>query len=457
MCLAFTVGLPGARAEPPSRPAASAQPAVNDGETPAADPDAVLGELVVAASEKLSGPLILPKIGVVPVDDSQPATRIRDIVARDLDLSGEFKLVSLPNEGAGADVASDRHGSDLASWREANARFLVRVDGAVRPDRRLDFAVELVDVASETVVFESRRTAAATEIRVSGHEFADRLIEAVTGDVGPFNSELTFVGDDGKLRRVHLMDPDGERLRAVSPAEHVALSPAFGPNEQLFYLASANRRPFRIYSEGETKSVSLDIRGSLYGLDFSDDRKHAAVAVATGDGIRVFAGEASLSGWEERTRMMLALHPSFGPRGKLAYAGTRKRLQRIYVGRRAVSLPGLSASSPSFCRHPGGTRLVYSVGVRKNADIVASEVNGTSPVRLTRWRGRNSSPACSPDGRLIAFFSTRKQDGGPGLYLMRLDGRRPKKIADVLGHSLQWSNRRPSTSDDAAGDQANAR
>ncbi|MCA9638560.1 MAG: PD40 domain-containing protein, partial [Myxococcales bacterium] len=65
---------------------------------------------------------------------------------------------------------------------------------------------------------------------------------------------------------------------------------------------------------------------------------------------------------------------------------------------------------------------------------------GRDPVRLTRGRGRNSAPACSPDGRLIAFFSTRKRGDGPGLYLMRVDGRRPaKKIANVVGDSLRWA------------------
>ena len=58
--------------------------------------------------------------------------------------------------------------------------------------------------------------------------------------------------------------------------------------------------------------------------------------------------------------------------------------------------------------------------------------------RLTQNQGRNGYPACSPDGRLVAFFSTRTSGEGPGLYVMRLDGGRPKRISTLVGDSLRW-------------------
>ncbi|TPV97040.1 MAG: tolB protein [Myxococcales bacterium FL481] len=395
---------------------------------PAAESDAGLGELVVTASDKLSVSLVLPRIGVVA--DDGDARRMRNLIARDLDLSGEFEVIELAAPEATAD-----------QWREEKVRFLVRVSVASRPDRRYDGGVELVDVVSQAVVFESRRTLDAAQLRGGGHEFSDRIIEAVTGDLGSFHSRLTFVGGDGKRRQVHVIDPDGMRLETISPPEHVAAAPAFGPNEQLFYLASVERHPFRLFRAGMAEPVDIGRSGSLYGLAFSPDRKSSALSIATPEGIRVIVGRASFDGWTERTGLLLALHPSFDSDHQLAYAGTRKRLQRVYVGERAVSIAGYSASSPTFCHHPGGTRLVYSVGTRRSAHIVVSDLRGRDPVRLTQTRGRHTAPACSPDGRLIAFFSTRTSGEGPGLYVMRLDGRRPRKIADVLGHSLRWSNR----------------
>jgi TolB protein len=83
--------------------------------------------------------------------------------------------------------------------------------------------------------------------------------------------------------------------------------------------------------------------------------------------------------------------------------------------------------------------LVYSVGLGKNTDLVSSKLDGTDMTRLTWGSARNFSPTCSPDGRLLAFFSTRTKDGGPGLYLMRVDGRRPKKINAAVGDVLAWA------------------
>ena len=70
---------------------------------------------------------------------------------------------------------------------------------------------------------------------------------------------------------------------------------------------------------------------------------------------------------------------------------------------------------------------------------MATGAEGGGLARLTQGQGRNNYPACSPDGRLVAFFSTRTSGEGPGLYLMRIDGQRPKRISTLVGDSLSWA------------------
>ena len=100
----------------------------------------------------------------------------------------------------------------------------------------------------------------------------------------------------------------------------------------------------------------------------------------------------------------------------------------------------MAASSPTFCRHPEGTRTVFAVGTGKRTEIVAllGERSG-GLVRLTNGKGNSSYPACSPDGRLVAFFSTRRTGEGPGLYVMRADGFYAKRISPLMGDSLRWA------------------
>jgi TolB protein len=70
-------------------------------------------------------------------------------------------------------------------------------------------------------------------------------------------------------------------------------------------------------------------------------------------------------------------------------------------------------------------------------DLVMSDEHGRDIARLTQGPGSNLAPACSPDGRLLAFFSTRKS--GPGLYLLNLKRFTSIRVTPQVGESLNWA------------------
>jgi TolB protein len=135
----------------------------------------------------------------------------------------------------------------------------------------------------------------------------------------------------------------------------------------------------------------------------------------------------------------LANHPVFGPGGKMAYVGGGPAGQRVYVDGKPISPAGFNASAPAFCDTPNGLQVVFTVGVGNGADLVSTDVRGGNITRITQNQGANSYPACSPDGRLLAFFSTRKSDKGAGLYVVPLAGVwRARRISSEIGESLRW-------------------
>jgi TolB protein len=248
---------------------------------------------------------------------------------------------------------------------------------------------------------------------------------------------MVFVAGSGTLRRAFVIDADGHDAKAVSPTDQIALAPAFGPGQEVWWTGSANKDLYRIYRASGGDVARPNVAGSIYGLTFSHDKSKVAVAIGVGTTILLYEGP-SLDQLTQASPIGMALRPTYSPSGKLAFAGEGKFGQRIWVDGKAVSPDGLFASSPTFCRNPNGVRVIYAVGVGKNTDLVASGETGGGTVRLTQNQATNAYPACSPDGRLVAFFSTRKSGEGPGLYMMRLDGGRPKRVSTLLGDSLRW-------------------
>jgi len=424
---------------PPEAPAAPAAGADK--------PTDLLGTMTVVASSARA----LPKLGVVPSlsADLEDVT-LRGVVRRDLDLCGEFDVLA---ESAAPDglYLSDS-AVDTKAWGHKGAEAVIRVIARRTGDKPED-EVELVGQAylvksGATPVFEKKVMASRAAVRTASHRMADVLIGALTGQNGGFASRMTFAAGAEKVRRVYVIDADGHGARAASAESEVALGPAFGKSEELYYASSTGNAQYEIRSESG-KDYPLPVSGSVYGVAFSKDRSKVAVSIGIGASIRLFAG-ADFASIAPASNAPFAMEPTFSPGGKLAFVGLGLTGQRIYVDEKPVTPEGVFAMSPTFCNHPDGVRLVFAAGVSTDADLFATGEQGGTLVRLTQDQGKNSAPSCSPDGRLVAFFSTRKTGEGPGLYIMRADGLRPKRISPLMGDSLRWDALPPDVSIKAA-------
>src|SRR5216117_197798 len=61
------------------------------------------------------------------------------------------------------------------------------------------------------------------------------------------------------------------------------------------------------------------------------------------------------------------------------------------------------------------------------SDVYVMHADGTGVQRLTRHEGWDGSPAWTPDGQAIVFYS--EQDGEPRIYRMNRDGSAPQAIS----------------------------
>ncbi|MDC3953424.1 tolB protein [Polyangium jinanense] len=400
-------------------------------ETPPS-PEDLLGNIVVVAGATRP----LPRIAVLPSSSwDEEDVIMRSVARRDLELSGEFEVLTdddAPEEAWGAETL------DVSIWAKKKVEALVEARARPVPGQdKVELRARVYFVRNGAgAVLDKRFLIPASELREEAHRISDLVIGALTGQNGGFASRMTFVAGVGKLRRVFTVDADGHDPKPVSPTEEIAVAPAFGKGDELYWAASAQNGEYRIRT-ASGRAVDLPIKGSVYGLAFSRDKSRVAVSIADGGTIKMFVGP-DFAGLSPASEVGMALRPTFTPSGNLAYSGEGRFGQRIYVDDKPISPDGLFATAPTFCNHPDGVRAVYAVGVGKDTDLVSTDERGRGMVRLTQGQGRNGYPACSPDGRLVAFFSTRTSGEGPGLYVMRLDGGRPKRISTLVGDSLRW-------------------
>ena len=192
---------------------------------------------------------------------------------------------------------------------------------------------------------------------------------------------------------------------------------------------------------GEVSKVGLIFTKSVYSVAFDKQYTKMAIAVAQEDGgSSIYVGNPDGSDMTKVSKTELSTHPVFSPSGKLAWIGgsAEQGTQRVWVDGKAVSPPGFAAAAPTFCDTEDGICLVYAVAVRGDRqDLVMSGERGRGIARLTQHQGTNSYPACSVDGRLLAFFSTRKKK--PGIYMMSLKRWTTLRVTSQTGESLRWA------------------
>jgi TolB protein len=427
-------------------------------DTPAAatPPDeSVLGTVEVNGSAEGLPPL--PKLAVVPILVTGQADSIVNLVVRhDLELSGQFEV--LDENAAPPGPYTHTTPIDLAGFREKGAEYVVRVfsQAAAHDSSKTELvgdafltptpaqaAAQKAHTAEPGAAppeakpaFHTVVPTATTEVRAASHRLVDQLLGALTGRPGGFSSEMTYAEKVGRWRRIFAIDSDGFDLRAVGPTNAVAISPAFGPGNNIFYALSNEYEPFRLVFGPSATPVPISIPGSIMGLAFSSDRTRMALTVMDNGQSRLWMGEKGNLALTPTAPF--ANHPVFGPMGKVAYVAGSP-VQRVYVDGKPVSPSGFMASAPVFCDTPQGLLIIYTVGVGAGADIISTDTNGGNLKRLTQHEGANTYAACSPDGRLVSFFSTGKRGKGAGLFIMPIQ--RPwlaKKISNEVGESLRW-------------------
>ena len=408
---------PGAASAPP--PGASALPAASN--------NGAVTSVVVSG-----GARALFKIAVAPPPgDATVAGTVVDTASRDFTLSSMFQV--LDPKSFTANLEKEGIAIDPASWRTVGAEGVVKGNTAMRGTNvHLELRLYVVSRGSDAVL-KKEYDVAPGAVRGAVHQFDNEVVKYFTGTASSFGSRLVFSATTGRGQKgIFGVDSDGQGLGRMQAVSNVALAPAVGPGGSVYYAGGLADGSYQLFKYPGNAQV-MKQPGLVFGVAFGGGAAKMAVVVSQNGQSDIWSGAPDGATLARVTQGGLNTHPAYGPGGQLAYVSNAGGNPQIYVDGKRVSFRGTYNMAPVWCNDPEGVKILFMGRDDGNWDIFSIDPGGGNMKRLTQDQGSNTYPACSPDGRSVAFFSTRG-----GLYLANTQGQNQQKIASVTGESLRW-------------------
>jgi len=414
-------------------------------------------------------PGVRPGLVMLPRQD-RGLDSARAMIARDLDYSDRFEVITLPGGDSIrlASPASSRAPTRASSRTSARGGAQATAGTLNYPLYQAlgaDFALD-VTAAADTVVVTLHDVAAGgvrravrarlpapgqPDFRQAIHRLSDQVLQAALGTPGIAATRVLFV-KDGK---VYQIDQDGAELKLVSASDRQAMSPAWGADGRRFaYMEfQAGRGQLFLQEMATGKRTPVATTGTALDFTpaFSPDGQTLAFSRATEEGTDLYTINLKDNCCLRRLtvgRFSDNLSPTFNPDGqRVAFVSTRPGLPQIYVMAadgtdQQLFAPfdyGVTGSSNAPDWSPDGQSVAFHRDVAGTLQVFVLDVR-TRTVRQLTSVGRNEDPTWAPDSRHLAFVSDRS--GYRQLWIIDLDTGRIRPLLQQSGARLPaWSPR----------------
>ena len=296
----------------------------------------------------------------------------------------------------------------------------------------------------------------------------DRLLNLIQSKRSPLDVQAPSWSTDGRTivfvswrdgnGEVYVMDADGSGHRNLTQHPAKDVRPAWSPDGRTIAFVSQRNGTSDVYvmnpdgsgKRNLTRDRASDdyptwspdgrkiafLRGRLHITDVTEHNPTPPFASCSGSPRRcvhrfflynLYVVNADGSGLRRLTRNQTEPYQLvWSPDGRT-----------IYFGRYLVSTDGSGARRLPYIPltavwSPDGRRIAFVRGlpvrsrfggpVGRNHEIYVMNADGSGSRRLTHNRAYDGEPAWSPDGRKIAFQSTKRIGGNREIYVMNVDG-----------------------------------
>jgi TolB protein len=206
------------------------------------------------------------------------------------------------------------------------------------------------------------------------HQFADEIVETLTGNKGIAHSKIAFVGTRSGHKEIFTADADGAGVTQLTNDANISVAPSLSPDgHSLVYTGykSGYADVYEINLASGARNRIIKFPGTNSGATYSPDGNRLAVTLSKDGNPELYVTSASGGG-----------------------------------ARRLTHTPGVE-SSPTWS--PDGSEIIYSSDDRGVPQLYRISASGGSG-RQIGGGGYSTEPNWSPDGKKVAF-NTRSGGG----------------------------------------------
>ena len=388
------------------------------------------------------------------------AETIARVLWDDLDFEREFRMLardtygSIPQARALDDLPLDR-------WRELGADGVVSCSVTRIGEDRIRVIARLFNVSSQTSAFGVEYTGSSGNLRLYAHRLSDEIHRNQRGLRGVARTKISFVSDrdsesllglvaNRQTKEVYFSDYDGANPRRVTVSRSLNTTPMWSPSTRAIAYTSWQRGYQDVF-------VSYIYEGRLESPAGGTHEIHNWLPAWSPDGSRL-AFTSNRDGNPELYVMKadgtdvrrLTSHPgidttpTWAPQGRqIAFTSDRTGSPQIYV----VDIDGTGLrriTFESYCDRPTWSpapynEIAYSSRTGPGHDIKVVDLASNEVRQLTFGLGTNESPSYSPNGRHVAFMSTRG-NGNKQIWVIGRDGRGLRRLTNTGNNEMpSWS------------------
>jgi TolB protein len=431
--------------QPPPQPAQQPQQPTTVGIT-------LTGE--AGAQTRLAVPDLLPLSN--DRETTEAARIIGEVLWSDLDYEREFYMIprdtykSIPAAATIDAVPYDR-------WRELGADGVVigtvqKVATGIRVELRL------YSVRARQTIFGREYSGSAANPRLYAHTMSDELHDSQRKLRGVARTKLTFVSDRNReavvstvekrdVKEIYVADYDGANPRRITINRTMNITPNWSPDGRSIAYTSyrsgiADILISNIYAgtmESPTKGV-----GQNFLPVFSPDGTRIAFMSNRDGNSEIYVMNRDGSNVTRLTNNpAIDVTPTWSPSGtQIAFTSERTGTPQIYViGADGSGLRRISSESyadrATWSPAPYN-EIAFTAKTGPGFDIKIQSIATGETRQITFGEGTNESPAWSPNGRHLAFISTRA--GRTQIFTVDRDGKNLRQLTKDGNNTMpHWS------------------